>query len=117
MRHIGCKAVTYTKSVTRFGVLDVSATRQMHSIYPMQPGDVFATYVLDAEAGGHSPMRADAGEWHHLPDSVDLEGTYFPQRLTACIINKHKHSLIQTERHQKNRQQTNKPTDIQTHTL
>ena len=33
----------------RLGVFDVSATRQMHSNYPM---------LAIAEAGGHSPMHA-----------------------------------------------------------
>ena len=42
------------------GVLDVSATRQMHSNYSM-----LALTKVDE----HSPMHAlvEAGKWHHLP--------------------------------------------------
>ena len=41
-----------------------------------------------AEAGGHSPPLAEAGEGHHLPGLGDLEGTSFSQGLTACKQNK-----------------------------
>ena len=62
------------------GVLDVSATRQMHSNSSM---------LAIAEAGGHSPSLAEAGEVHHLTDLGDLEGTSLSQGLTACKRNKH----------------------------
>ena len=41
-----------------------------------------------AEAGGHSPSLAEAGEGHHLPGLGDLEGTSLSQGLTACKRNK-----------------------------
>ena len=41
-----------------------------------------------AEAGGHSPSLAEAGEGHHLPGLGGLEGTSFSQGLTACTRNK-----------------------------
>ena len=42
-----------------------------------------------AEASGHSLTHAleEAGGWHYLPGRCDLEGTSFPQGLTACIRN------------------------------
>ena len=40
-----------------------------------------------AEAGGHSPSLAEAGEGHHLPGLGDLEGTSLSQGLTACKRN------------------------------
>ena len=79
------KATTQHQIVTdlspHVGVLDVSATRQMHSKYPM---------LAIAEDSGHSPSLAEEGGWHHLPGLGDLEDTSFPQGLTACIQNKHK---------------------------
>ena len=48
-----------------------AATRHMHSNSPM---------LAIEEAGGHSPTHALA--------RLDLEGTSFPQGLTACIRNK-----------------------------
>ena len=41
-----------------------------------------------AEAGGHSPSLAEAGEGHHLPGLGNLEGTSLSQGLTACKRNK-----------------------------
>ena len=41
-----------------------------------------------AEAGGHSPSLAEAGEGHHLPGLGNLEGTSLLEGLTACKRNK-----------------------------
>ena len=41
-----------------------------------------------AEAGGHSPSLAEAGEGHHLPGLGNLEGSSLSQGLTACKRNK-----------------------------
>ena len=61
------------------GVLDVSASRQMHFNSSM---------LAKAEVGGLSPSLAEAGEGNHLPGLGDLEGTSLLQGLTACKQNK-----------------------------
>ena len=50
-----------------------------------------------AEAGGHSPYLAEAGEGHHLPGLGDLEGTSLTQGLTVCKRNKKKQNAFQWE--------------------
>ena len=62
-------------------VLDVSATRQIHSNYSM---------LAIAVVVGHYLSLAEAGEGHHLPGLGDLEGTILSQGLTACKRNKQK---------------------------
>ena len=47
-----------------------------------------------AEAGGHSPSLAEAGEGHHLPGLGNLEGTSLSQGLTACKRNKQTYVMI-----------------------
>ena len=73
------KATTQNQIVAdlspHIGVLDVSATRHMHSNSPI---------LAIAEAGGHSPSLAESGGWHHLPGLGDLEGTNLSTGLTAC---------------------------------
>ena len=49
--------------LANLGVLDVCATRQMHSN---------SLILAKAEAGRHSPSLAEAGEGHHLPGFGDL---------------------------------------------
>ena len=63
------------------GFLDVSATRSIHSNSSM---------LAKAEAGGHSPSLAEAGEGHQLPGIGDLECTSLSHGLTAfnCKQNK-----------------------------
>ena len=47
-----------------------------------------------AEAGGHSPSLAEAGEGHHLPGLGNLEGTSLSQGLTACKRNKQNITIL-----------------------
>ena len=61
------------------GVLDVSASRQMHSNSSM---------LAIEEAGEQSPSLEEAGDGHHLTGLGDLEGTSLSQGLTACKRNK-----------------------------
>ena len=51
-----------------------------------------------AEAGGHSPSLAEAGEGHHLPGLGNLEGTSLSQGLTACKRNKQTKRALSTKK-------------------
>ena len=66
-------------------VLEVSATRQMHSN---------ASMLAKVEAVGSSPSLAEAGEGHHLPGLRGLEGTSLSQGLTACKQNNNKMGFL-----------------------
>ena len=68
------------------GVLNVSATRQMHS----NSSNASNSW---GRCGGHSPSLSEAGVGHHLPGLGNLEGTSLSQGLIACKRNKHTNKL------------------------